>query len=341
MNCKQAQERLLECEDPRRATQSPDLAEHLRACDSCQRLVRKLVRLEQAVWELPQPAGVEAAQAKFLRRLNEPRAARPAATTTVRLNPRPRSRTLPLPLRTWAAVAAAIIVAVGLGMVVWNKMHGDGPSGFDIADESQPPIRTPTPDELFEPDSPELLDRLIAWTLTLSAASPANRGRVYSEQAESLRAALNEEDVPESDKALAEELLETGVLLAKNDDPIVDADLLDEVADKLVLRVDTAVADADPEAVERFGKRISRVAEQGINPKLARAEAAGVVKPENQQRLNKIDRRSDARAQALARMLPRAPEKSQKHIKRAMDATHKHAKGKEANKAKKQNEKRK
>ena len=327
MNCEQAQDALLQCEDPRRAPRTaPELAEHLSGCAACSGMARKLVNLEQAVWVLPVPASMENARTEFLRRLEQ----RPN-TLASRRRVFERRR-----LGAWAAVAALVLMGLGLG--VWLQIqHGQqaptkdnlaGP-GVPVADVNQTSSAGPKSDQPAEEESPDLVDRLIAWNLDLTqASSSTERDRVYADHAEMLKDALIQEEMSDPDRSLAEKLFQTGTLLARNDDPVVAADLFDDVADELLDRVDSAVERDDSPAVNRFVKRFSRVAEQGINAKLDRAVNVRNLTPDHQRRLDKIQGRGNQRVQALASMVQRAPEKSQKHVQHAMEAAVKQQKHK-------------
>ena len=322
MNCEQAQQELLQCEDPRRAPRGDtQLAQHMRSCAGCRAVARKLVALEQAVWVLPVPESLDSARTVFLERL---------VRQPVTLRPRPlalRGRAL----RTWTAAAALVLAAVGLGTWLLTQ-RGDerpvtsGPSDqqphraiTDVASDT-----TTIADEPGDDEPSELLDRLIAWNLDLTeAALPSERDRVYVSQAAVLKKALEQEPLADLDRSLAEKLLETGALLARNDDPVIAADLLDDVADELLDRLNSAAGSDDVQAINRFGKRLSRVAEQGINAKLDRAEATTKLTPDHQRRLEKIHQRSGKRVQVLTNVVNRAPPKSQKQVRRAMEAADK------------------
>src|SRR5260221_2590803 len=69
MNCSNTTNWLLQAELPGELAQAPaEVAEHLRQCDACQRLVQQIGRLEREYKEQPLPARSQVAREEFLRR---------------------------------------------------------------------------------------------------------------------------------------------------------------------------------------------------------------------------------------------------------------------------------
>ena len=293
MNCRQAQDWLLQCEDPRPAPSgSPELAEHLAGCEVCRLLTGKVRRLEQAWRPLPVPASADRARVAFLNRLSRP--------AVLPIQPqRVRSRRFATP--RWA-VAALVFLAVGMG--VW--------------------LLFPAPQAHA---APELVDRLVDWNLKLTQAkSPEERNRIYAELAPQLKDAVQKTDMPADDRALAESLLENGTWLAGNDDPVAEADRFNDVADKLLARMDSATDGGDAGKVTQLARLYSQVADRGISANMEKAEAAAPADPRIEQKLEAVAERHDRHVQATAALVQRAPAPARKEVRQAHELSAKQQK---------------
>jgi hypothetical protein len=294
MDCRIVQTWLLEAEDPRLERCPAEIAGHVHRCPACSRLQAQLARLEQAWRKQPLPARADRARAAFLKRLPaRPTPAAPRRLRFPRLTP-PR----------WA-VAALVLLTVGLS--VWL---------FWPASEVQA--------------SGDLVEQLIDWDLQLSEApTPAERSRIYDQQAAGLKKELQQAQLPAEDRELAEKLLDTGSWLTEHDDPLDEADKFDEVADHLVQRMQSADARRDVKEMSRLARRYRRIADRGIGAKLDKMEevSAGGGDAEREQKLNRLTQRDARRAAALEGLLDHAPTAAHKEeIRGALESSKKHHK---------------
>jgi hypothetical protein len=288
MDCKRAQDWLLQAEDPRAECCPADVADHVRRCPACGRLGARLARLEEAWRQQPLPAGAEPARAAFLKRLP----VRPQSLTPWRHR---------LPRLTPPRWAVAALVFLTLGLSAW--------------------LLWPSPEVQASAD---VVEQLIDWDLQLSEApTPAERTRIYARQAEALKEGLLQAEMQPEERDLAEKLLNTGSWLVEHDDPLDEADRFDEVADWLVQRMQSAQARGDGMALCRFARHYRRVAERGIVANLDRMEE-GAVDGERQNKLDRLAQRDDGRAEALEGMLTHAPHAAHKDIRGALESTKKH-----------------
>jgi hypothetical protein len=284
MDCPQVRNWLLQAEDPRpERCPSAELTHHLRTCAACDELAWQLLQLEQSWREIPIPDSVERARAEFLEQF-------PAHSAT------PIPTTVPL-RRRWAppswAVAAVLLLAVGLGTALLSTPRATA--------------------------SAEVVDRLIDWNLDLAQApSPTERSRIYTEQVDAMRGALRRAKLPGSEQELAEKLLENGSWLAENNDPTAEADRFNDVADKLLERLDAARARGTTKELRRLARSYGRVAKYGIDAKLAKAQASGALNFERKRKLERVILRDAKRRQALEALLERTPEATRKEIKKAL-----------------------
>jgi hypothetical protein len=289
MECSEAREALLLCDDPGPDRCAPaDLAEHLRACAACQTLAEEICRTEQAWRDQPVPPSVEQAKETFLKRL--PRRGRPRWVVLRRL-PAPR----------WLAAAAVLLVtALGIGIVV-NR---------------------PQP----QPAS-DVVERLIDWNLALTqAATPEQQQQIYTEHAASLKTSLDKASLPEGERELGKTLIANASWLAANDDPAAAAERFTGVADQLLVKLDAA-APKDAQRLHRIADLYGRVADHGVQVNLERAKAAK-ANLQNQKKIERAIKKEAEQAQKLAELLERMPEATQKQIRQALAADRKRQKEK-------------
>jgi hypothetical protein len=288
MDCQRAQDWLLQAEDPRLERCPAEVADHLRRCPACGRLGAQLARLEQVWRQQPLPASAEPARAAFLKRFP----ARPSS-------PVPRRLLLPRLTPPRWAVAALVLLTVGLS--AW--------------------LLCPAPEVHASGD---VVEQLIDWNLQLSEApTPAERTRIYAQQAAAFKEGVQQAQLAEEERDLAEKLLDTGSWLVEHDDPLDEADRFDEVADRLVQRLQSAATRGDGTEVSRLARHYRRVAERGIDANLDKMEETA-VDGERQKQLDRLVQRDDGRAEALEGMLNHAPHAAHKDIRGALESTKKH-----------------
>jgi hypothetical protein len=296
MDCRRAQDWLLQAD----SEQSPpaELRAHVQSCEVCRVLVLKMRRLEEAWRALPQLPNAEPAKQAFLRRLpsNAAKPSMPAAPRRLVILHFARSR--------WA-MAALLFLVISLG--VW--------------------LLSPSP--RVHADAPGLVERLVDWNVSLAQAStPEERAKLYAQQADAFRVALNKPEVSAEDKQLALELMDNGTFLAKNDDPLAAADRLNAVADQLVDHMNRATSEGNEQEVGRLARNFTKVTEQGIGTNLEKAaqvidkhpeqrERIAIVTEKQQRQAAKLDELAKARHMAAA---------AQKEVRRAQETAVKQAK---------------
>jgi len=288
MNCERAQNWILAVALPGELAQAPsEVADHVRHCSSCQRLIQRVVRLEESWRQLPVPASAVSAQSVFLQRLADP----PAPIIREPMLPRRNLR-----LARWA-VAACILVIVGLSI---------GVGVFSTSSQARA--------------ESDVIDRMIDWNLKMSEAPTLEeRQRLFAEQADSFKADLNELDLSESDRTFADNLMQTGEWLAANDEPVEEADKLNTLADQMVTRAQTSVKPMDEKKTARFVKQYQKVA-QSIEAKVAKAEAKAPADPvEHAKKIEKIEARENKRLETLANLQEKMPDASKKEIKAMLE----------------------
>jgi hypothetical protein len=175
---------------------------------------------------------------------------------------RPARRLLLRPV--WGLVAAMLVVGIGLGIYLARPATA----------------------------SASVVDQLVDWNLELADASgPAERQQLYSTRAASFDSAVRTASLNADDRQLATLLLEQGSWLAKNDDPVDEAEHFSELADQFVARLDRAAAANDAKALQRLGRNYDRVAQKGVAARLQRLGAVGSVnRPDMAKRLERLER---------------------------------------------------
>jgi hypothetical protein len=317
MNCRQAQDWLLESEDARpESCASLEVAAHLEQCKACRRLAAQLVELE-ATWRgLPMPAAADRTKAAFLARLPESTESGAAGVSPV-LQPGATgvSPVLcgPVSRRRWlqqTAAAAAAVLAAGTG--AWLLLAGREAEAED-----------------------DLMDRLVDWNLQLAEAeSPDDRRRLYAE-AERLQAAIAAAKLAPEQAALAESFLDNGTWLVSHQDPVFAADRFDGLAERLLDLARTAGEKGNHKRMKRLLQQYNRVLEAGVNPNIESAETSGTLDFEHQKRLEKLTIEDSARLRELTSLLERSPDASRGEIRRALGLQGKRAKNKKTGKGKK------
>jgi hypothetical protein len=222
-----------------------DLAEHVQTCAECSKLARDLRQLEDDWRHLPIPPEADQARAAFVQQL-------PALRTTVKP---PRRRFAPAV--RWAAAAMILSVVSPFLYLIMSP-------GAVVA-------------------SPNIVDDLIAWNLTLSSAEPGARQRLLAEREAGLRDNLQKAKLPQEEREFAEKLLENGKWMAVNNDPLVEAGKLSDIADTLVTRIDLAAKQGNVQDAQRNVSRYSKVRDEGVHGCMQRANQK-VWEPEQKQK---------------------------------------------------------
>jgi hypothetical protein len=187
----------------------------------------------------------------------------------------------------WALAAALLLLAAP---VVWLSM--------------------PSPQTA---DNPDLVERLIDWNLDLARAADTRE-----EQAAGLRKAVNQADLPDDDRHLAEALLETGTRIAANPDPMDQADHFNELADRLLPLIDRAKSKRDAKRLRRLAEYYGRV-ERRIQANLERAEKVKKHNARSKKILEEVKKAESQRQAKLDQMIEQLPSATQKEVRRAME----------------------
>jgi len=292
MECRQVQDWLLDAEDPRpEACGCAPVAGHLQSCEACRALAGRLAALERLWRSLPAPPEAERTKAVFLERLREPVVARARPPRSVS-----RRRLL-----QWCAASAAGLLAVGGGG--WLLLMQREAQAAD-----------------------DLVDRLVDWNLRLTCAeSEDERSRIYAEQAEQLRLALDQARLSPDQAEIAEELLRNGAWLVVTHDPVVEADRFDTLADRLLQLARAAESAGNHKRMNRLIRQYSRLLESGIDLNVERAETQKTLDFDHQRKLERLALSDADHMRQLASLLETTPDASRKEIQRALGIHGKHA----------------
>ena len=308
MNCEEVEILLLQSE----MNQAPDgvlvrfsgeaapqvaehVAEHVAQCASCNRLARKLRRLEKAVRSLPKPPDSTDARLRFVAQLESM-----DITAVPPHIAAPRRRTARKSHILWRIVdsrlTAAALVMLVLGGSAWAYRY------------RQQQVLA----------SAQTLDKLVVWNLRLTQSdSPAERHKLYAISAESVKQQTGEASLSSVDRQNADALLQNGAFLVHNQDPLAEADHFSEVADLLVTKMD-ATADKSSEAMDQLSQTYFSVINQGIQKNIDRAEASGVNTDVTQKQLEKIDQRNTVLMSKVQALLEKTPPASRPPLRRAL-----------------------
>lgn len=167
--------------------------------------------------------------------------------------------------------------------------------------------------------TPDLVERLIDWNLDLTQAqTPEERTRIYESQAAELKAKLADAELPPEDRVLAESLVENSVLLVKKIDFDAEYERFTDIADKLVVRMDSATTAHDEKTLLQLAAAFERVNEVGVKENLARARTLVVQDAERKQKWERARMRHANMTTQVADIIERNPEPSRKAIRKAM-----------------------
>ncbi len=169
--------------------------------------------------------------------------------------------------------------------------------------------------------SPNVVDRLIDWNVNLASGERSDAARRFAAAEPTLSADLAE--LSASERELADTLLVNGRWLATNDDPVEAAVRMHDVADRLFDRLRKAAARGDARASQQFARRLRNVA-GGFD----RFSAGANLTPEQQKRIDQIERRRAKRQQALAELHAKMPTASKRELRLALEASRKKPKAK-------------
>jgi hypothetical protein len=296
MDCTKVQEWLLRSDLPETGAMPADVAGHAAGCADCRTLAERLRRLEAAARAMPEPAGAEAAREAFLARLQSCGAVRS-----------PARRMPALRVLRWSAAAAALaLVATAVGLWLLS------PSGTQTAETST------------------ALDQLVEWNIEIAdAATPADRGRLYSTKVDEMKRLAGEGRLPAEDLDLAGALLENGERLSHESNLVADAEDFTDVAAMFVQHIGNAVKRGDARRLKGLTRNYGRVLQRGVNAKLEALDPAGGGTPERDRALDPLIRRHAQLRDELTALLQETPDASVKEIRRALDLpAPKHHKGK-------------
>jgi hypothetical protein len=294
MDCQQVQEWLFRTDVLHPESVDHEHAAHIDSCVDCRGVAAGIKRLEQDWRDMPLPASALAAKAKFL-------------TTLDSGMRKPQSVRFParrLVLRS--ALAASILLAASVG-------------GLLLLDLSRASA------------SARLVDRLVDWNLELADASSITaRAEIYDEQGDSLRNEVAGANLPDTERAFAQELLTNAAWLSENNDPIAEADRFAAVSQSLLERMELARKNNNSKELRRLIKLYARVTKLGVEPKLKKILIAGGLDFEHMRRLEKIVLKDKLQRQKLESLLERSPDATRKQIKKELEIPRKTDKRKNA-----------
>ncbi len=233
MNCQSAQDWLLHAEDLRPRSWPKDLVAHVKSCSACVKVVNMLSKLEKAWHEQPIAIECEQAKGRFLSTVGAPAPARSKLRQLLFRVPR---------VRFVAAAAMILIAFTAFGWLVFSP--GQTRASSDV------------------------VDRLLEWNLEMTNATPQDRKRLLEEHETALRLDLQKAQpklAPE-ERELADNLLAHGVWLAANDDVIEEADRVNNLAEELAGRVETAGKKNSPKESEHAQLHYYKFMQRGVHP---------------------------------------------------------------------------
>lgn len=231
---------------------------------------RAWLAVDARVKAVPAPPTAATSQAAFLKTLS----------TTVS-TPRRRSSNV----FAWAT-AAAVFLAIGVGTVLLSPMR-------------QVEAKT------------SVVDALVEWNLQLSETGElADRGRLHQQKQPELRRAVMDANLPPRELAVANQLLDHGEWLARNDDPLDSAERFQVIADAML-----DIAEVSPKS-EDIVVAATKLAHRGVKPNVAKSAPKGndAVKA---QRIANRQAKQEAKLDALAAKLSEANRDKVKKTKSA------------------------
>ena len=254
MKCKSVQNWLLQVDTLDVKDWPRNMNRHLKRCDVCAKIAHKLYKLEEAWRHQPVPASCEQAKAAFLDKLSTHEEAQGPA---VREKPSKRAKRgkAKLPVKPaarswhpyrWASVAAALFIGIiTLGLLMPGQTRA----------------------------SDDLVERLVEWDLKLANTEDlTERKRILQDEEPEFKRELLIAPLSEEDHKLAEVLLDDAEKLAQTSDPVVEADIVVDIANKLLSRAESAVDHGNEKEIERCGKYYGRFYDHGYVHMKSRVE---------------------------------------------------------------------
>jgi hypothetical protein len=275
--CDTARDRLLTADDPARA--DPDVAEHVAGCAACRAVAADLAAFEQAIRAYPTPAAVLVRRDAFLNNLASP-APRPIRVRHI--------------VAAFATLAASVIVCVATVAL----MRSAGPDGGPTQ-----PVAQADP----------VMEDLVEWNLKLTETeTPADREKLVRNRLPELQSAVQTASLSADDRTFAEQLLAYGRKLGGTADAVDEAEGFHDLADTLLVRLDTAAEDPARSVV--YARLYSQVVDRGVDVNLARAEKQA-LKVEKQVRVKNLERAKLKQAAKAAALADRISERARENMK--------------------------
>src|SRR5439155_9847624 len=114
---------------------------------------------------------------------------------------------------------------------------------------------------------PDVVEHLVDWNLELSEAAPLSERRaIYQDRVVELRELLTMAELPPDERALADQLLETGSWLATNADPVAEAERFGDLAERVAAQLETASTADDAGRASRLADAYHRLMIEGVSP---------------------------------------------------------------------------
>ncbi len=256
MNCTHAHDDIFALENLAADSLPADLTGHLASCADCRQLVANIREMEAAARALPVPAAASEAKQTFLQQLTESKVVRQTTPAELHLSFATRILKLTSRLRQPRfALAAAASILLLIGLAGWLLMghYAAGPA-----------------------DS--VVDRLVDWNVDLADAAPAERTQIFQGQADALRQTLASAALPADEQELGAKLLDNGIWLSRNSDPLIGAERFSDVADLLLTRLKSASAKNDPKSVARLSRHLGKVKNGALDPQLQAPSMRGLTR---------------------------------------------------------------
>jgi hypothetical protein len=188
------------------------------------------------------------------------------------------------------AVAASLVIAIGLSAWLWPR---EAPAS--------------------------VVEQLIDWDVALAdAQAPQEREQLYTNQAATLRTAVQRASLNDEDRQLATTLLENAAWLSRNNDPVERTEKFCDLADLLVVRMNSAAAANDSRTMQRLGGHYGRV-QRGIGANLERIGAVASIAPDRKKRLERIERRREEALRRIQMLSEKSPKQAQRALKRMLE----------------------
>jgi hypothetical protein len=169
-------------------------------------------------------------------------------------------------------------------------------------------------------EASDVMDRLVDWNLTMAGTdSLADRDRLYTAQAQELERQVRQGRLSANEQELAASLLDNSARLARDADPLAEAEGFTDVATVLVRQMGHAATKGDVGRTKGLNRYYARLVPRGVNAKIDRLDPAAPPLPERDRKLEKLlQRNAELRAQ-LTSLLETSPAATHEEIRRALD----------------------